>query len=376
VVLSDDYEYCTKFLDVLCPNKYIIINKNNLNKHKTIYEPKYGVNMDIVDFFLFRDAENIYGTHWSSFSQVASQVFNKSSNYIIVKDQNKFASLKYDKSVNLGDFTQSKAVEQYLPFVSEYVDRDSLSDYNGKEDVNLIMAGWFLHTKDCYKKEDGNIVFCKCNESPEHIAWPPSRKINPLFLSFNISNDALISSEEHISYLKEHEPIGCRDLSTYKKLQNINIQSYFSYCATITLKYNNITKVPNQALCIDVPKDKINDSIKNKYNIIYIKNTLSEEEMELTFEDKFAKCESVLKMVVSSELVITSRLHILTICLANNIQVDFVGDKYIKNKFDINYSSKRYEGITELIGNPEKISQVQKDIEFNIITSIYNKYYK
>jgi hypothetical protein len=49
VLLSDDYDYCTKFLDVLCPDKFIIINKTNLNKNKNMYEPKYGINNKLAN---------------------------------------------------------------------------------------------------------------------------------------------------------------------------------------------------------------------------------------------------------------------------------------------------------------------------------------
>ena len=375
VLLSDDYDYCKKFLDVLCPGKFIIINKTNLNKNKNMYEPKYGINMDIVDFFLFRDAKKIYGTNWSSFSYVATHVFGNFNKYIIVNDPNKFGLLKYDKSSNIGDITQSRAVEQYLPFVSTYVDRDSLANYN-EEKINLIMAGWFLHTRDCYTKEDDKLIYCKCDSSPENICWPPSEKIDPLFMSFNISNNNVISSVKNISYLKSHSPIGCRDLSTYKKLQNLNIDSYFSYCITLLMKYDNIVKIKKQAICVDVPLDKIDSDIKENYNVVYIKNTLTEEEMEMTVEEKFAICDNIRNKVISSELVITSRLHILTLCLANSVPVKFVGNEYNSNKDACYYSKNRYEGITDLIDNPEKISLVQKQIEFNIISSIYNKYYK
>jgi hypothetical protein len=112
VVLSDDYEYCQQFLDILCKNKYIIINKTNLNKNKTMYETKYGINMDVVDFALFENACNIYGSHWSSFSWVAGHVFDKFANYTVIKDTNVFCLNKcYD-------------YERFLPFVNTFIDTE------------------------------------------------------------------------------------------------------------------------------------------------------------------------------------------------------------------------------------------------------------
>jgi exopolysaccharide biosynthesis predicted pyruvyltransferase EpsI len=142
------------------------------------------------------------------------------------------------------------------------------------------------------------------------------------------------------------------------------------------MKHDNIVKIPKQALVIDVPVDKIDNDIKQNYNIIYMENKFSDEEMGLSTEEKFAKCDDLINKVISSEIVITSRLHVLTVCLANGVRVQFVGNEHISDKDSCYYSKKRYEGITDLIDNPELISVVQKQIENNIISSIYNKYYK
>jgi hypothetical protein len=126
VVISDDYQYCKRFLDVLCPNKYIVINANNLNKSKTVHETKHGVNMDAVDFCLFRDATTIYANNFSSFSFVASHVFNKQ--LVVVKDPNKFYLLRNDPT--------NIVLENYLPFVTDYVEHeptlvnDSMSEHD------------------------------------------------------------------------------------------------------------------------------------------------------------------------------------------------------------------------------------------------------
>ena len=58
---------------------------------------------------------------------------------------------------NLGDFIQSLAAKQFLPHVDEYINREELSEYNGKP-VKMIMNGWYMMR-------------------PEN--WPPSEVIDP-----------------------------------------------------------------------------------------------------------------------------------------------------------------------------------------------------
>ncbi len=72
------------------------------------------------------------------------------------------------------------------------LDRESLNDYDG-DPVNLIMNGWFLN-------------------NPER--FPPSSKINPIFLSFHVQKDCLDLVKKHKSYFNKHEPIGLLDQAT------------------------------------------------------------------------------------------------------------------------------------------------------------------
>jgi hypothetical protein len=85
----------------------------------------------------------------------------------------------------------------------------------------------------------------------------------------------------------------------------------------------------------------------------------------------------MIKLILSSELVITSRLHILTICLANNINVKFLGNEIYSEDIQnsINFSSNRYSGIVELINDKQKLEETQKILEERIITKIYDTFY-
>jgi hypothetical protein len=373
ILLSDDYEYCIKFLNILCKDKFKIINNINLNKNKGILDTKNGTFLDIIDFFIMSRAKNIYGTNWSTYSKVPSIIFN--INHIIVKDPNNYGLLIYNKSLNIGDTIQSLAVKQYLPYINQYIDRDSLSEYSN-EYINIVFAGWFLHENDCLKYENDKLITCVCEKNKSFILWPPSNRIKPLFFSFHLANNKILNN---IEYLKKHEPIGCRDLHTEELLKKNNIEAYFSGCITLTYKpVYNIEKISNQVLIIDVPEKLIDDDIKNKYKCIYKNNTYNTNIFfKMSNQEKEDIAIKMIKLILSSELVITSRLHILTICLANNINVKFLGNKIYSDdiKKNINYSSNRYSGIVELIDNKQKLQEMQKLLEVQIIRKIYNTFY-
>ena len=126
---------------------------------------------------------------------------------------------------NIGDYIQSLAQEQFWEKIDCFVERESLSSFTSNEMVNLIMQGWFMWNPD---------------------AFPPSKDINPFFISFHLQPliaDKLLN-ERSVAYLKNYEPIGCRDYQTLKKLESKGIACYFSNCLTLTLglKYKSSSK--------------------------------------------------------------------------------------------------------------------------------------
>ena len=131
---------------------------------------------------------------------------------------------KLNKSINIGDYIQALASSQFYPKLDGFLDRDEdLRNYEGDE-CKMIMNGWYMHNP---------------------INWPPSRKIAPLFVAFHLNPLAQseLTSQESISYLKGHQPIGCRDKHTALLLQSLGVDAYFSGCMTLTLglKYHKKT---------------------------------------------------------------------------------------------------------------------------------------
>lgn len=127
----------------------------------------------------------------------------------------KLLSISSPKTVNIGDYVQALASRQFLPNLEGFVERDELKSYDGEE-CAMIMNGWYMH---------------------QPLQWPPSPKIHPLFVSVHINKLAKVTmlQGKGLEYLKEHEPIGCRDFYTVGLLKEKGIDAYFSGCMTLTL---------------------------------------------------------------------------------------------------------------------------------------------
>lgn len=115
-------------------------------------------------------------------------------------------------SINLGDNSQSIASRYVLNElgISDVigVDRDNLKTYSG-ERCAVVMNGVFFNN-----------------------SFPPSPDVTPIFVGF-CANENVISG--NVSYLKAHEPIGCRDTATRERLLAHGIKAYLTGCVTMAL---------------------------------------------------------------------------------------------------------------------------------------------
>lgn len=286
----------------------------------------------------------------------------------------KYGLLCYS-TVNIGDEIQSLAARNFLPKVDFYLDRDNLKEVKSNKRIKMIMNGWFM-------------------ENPKN--WPPSKAIDPLFISFHISekNAKKMISKRSLEYLKKHEPIGCRDYYTRDLLNKNGVKSYFSGCLTLTLKKKNLKK-SNELLLVDlnmagiklkdlpeeiVKKSKIinhltyRDSFINKKIVntrVRIQNNLPSlyNLMDLTKLNKsinrlvgqknninkYDMAEKYLKRYEKAKLVITSRIHSALPCLALDTPVIFVHK---------NFNDPRFGGLKEYLRcyTPEEFKREIKKI--------------
>ncbi len=254
---------------------------------------------------------------------------------------NEFGLYKYDynipnncgyepDSINIGDYIQSLAAKQYLPDtqIPVLIDRDKIAYYNG-QNIDLIANAWYwIH--------DGNIRF--------------SDKINPLLVAVHLNNLYTIPKET-LNYLKQHEPIGCRDYTTRNFLMFKGIKAYFSSCLTTTLdlKYKQKdNKRKNTIIFCDYTIDETEQNrtdtelkkILAQYANYTIEHTKHSYPLGTDIGECFTEAENLIKKYATAKLVITTRIHCALPCLALGTPVILI----LKN-----YDKFRYNGISQLL---------------------------
>lgn len=284
----------------------------------------------------------------------------------------------HDKIINIGDYIQGLASMQFLPSVDCFVEREKLSSYEG-DPISMIMNGWYMHNPD---------------------NWPPSEKINPMFVAVHINNKIKkdFSQQNNLRPFLEAKEVGCRDKETCDYLSKLGVNAYFSGCMTLTLgqTYKSENKT-NEIYIVDpaIPYCRtVKAALKYMpYSFCYLgkisriykkmyahsrlsKHTLLEwinctcfysiyrefvdEELLLnanyitqqhefyserysTHEERNDVAKDLLKKYASARLVITSRIHCALPCLGLETPVVYIYD----DKQD-STSSCRLKGLVEL----------------------------
>lgn len=282
-----------------------------------------------------------------------------------------------NKKINIGDYIQALAAQQFLPSTDVFLERETdLKKYDG-EFIKMIMNGWYMN-------------------HPQN--WPPSNKIIPLFVALHINCCGLpkFLNEESIQYFKKNGPIGCRDIKSAERLQEKGVEAYFSGCLTLTLGYKyKDTKRGNKVYVVEpycamsglvanhkleaiktflfmvfhysdirnITKKKEESGFKRKfYNAFFLKEygKVFDRQMLIDAEyinqynyeieknypsqqDKLNYAETLVKKYSKAACVITSRIHCALPCLALETPVVFV-----ELKGDSNFSTDRFGGLIEL----------------------------
>lgn len=274
---------------------------------------------------------------------------------------------------NIGDYIQALAASQFLPRVDGFVDREKLKSYDG-EPCKVIMNGWYMH---------------------DTTQWPPTPCIDPLFVAFHMNVTAVegMMTDLGVAYLKQHEPIGCRDRNTLDILKSYGIDAYFSGCLTLTLgiKYKDDNK-ENKCYIVDplIPASKAPSEFAKdflfmitKWNVTkYVTQkmrpfcTLKEMRLAARFlrtyskyvdidtlanadyiqqqnksytesfttdEERLKEAERLVRIYARARLVITSRIHCALPCLGLETPVVF-----IQRASGSVASSCRFGGLVEL----------------------------
>lgn len=228
------------------------------------------------------------------------------------REEMKYGVLEYKnpRVINIGDGMQILSVLNLykdLGIRTETIQRINyyeLQTYNGEEVILPICFPFYGYNND-------NRITCF------------SPKIKPLFFSLSLFDTDL--KNDDVIYLKQFEPIGCRDEFTAIGLSQKGIKSYLNGCMTLTLNTTKRNVFAKKIYAIDIPEkllDYIPAHIKQKLifkTSIFKTISIEPDEYAKFLLDEFA---------LEAKLVITSRLHAAIPCFAIGIPVVFVNAEY------------------------------------------------
>lgn len=222
------------------------------------------------------------------------------------------------RPVNLGDPIQSYAVKLLYQEMGV-----------GEEDIIPV-------PRYDMKNYDGEECLCVVNtcSTYEELAYdsffmPPGKKIHAVPFSLHINR---YIPDDELAYYRGCMDVGCRDIYTEKKLAKLGVNSYLTGCLSLTFSRRTSEQDRNakNVYLIDVqpefkkliPKDISKDAIElsniYRFNITHNSNRMTRQE---TLDYHKMGEERIELLKNTAKLVITSRLHAASPCLAMGIPV-------------------------------------------------------
>lgn len=234
------------------------------------------------------------------------------------------------------------------PLALDGRDVQNIGDWIQTIAATILLKSWRINnvkeiSKFTLNYYEGDYTLLMCNgfnETTRQIhtpgfIFPSSNKIVPLFMSFHLHNGNL--EKEMIEGLKRYEPIGCRDEETMSNLRKQGIECYLSGCITALLPQRKKKSTQTKVLCIDVSdtlKKYIDaqkfEEIEYFTHLYPIKRTKGENSTtEQESKEIYEYAKNRLKYYEeNAALVITSRLHVASPCMAMGIPVILASDNF------------------------------------------------
>lgn len=268
----------------------------------------------------------------------------------------KYGIVYYKDTDNIGDDIQSYAALRLLPQMDYLIDREHLDDFKTEETVAVILNGWFLHNK---------------------FNWPPSPNLYPCCISMHFTpNDYMSIGYDYLEgvgreYLKNYQPIGCRDQSTLEILHKKGIEAYLSGCVTLTLGQREVNRSNERYICmVDISEEAQNkiDLVAKKEGIYTKKVThwVDYKNQPIGWRERIKQVEKLLDLYQSAYCVVTKRLHCALPCLAMGTPVLLLLDR---EKDDMT----RYSHFTDLLHVTSTEDFIRGKCEFDVISPPENK---
>lgn len=258
------------------------------------------------------------------------------------------------RPVNLGDPIQSYAVkclyremgipeEDIIP-----VPRYDVANYDGEECVCVI------NSASNYEELAYDSYF-----------MPPSQKVHAIPMSLHLHREL---PEDELEFYRTCGGVGCRDLYTVEYLKKFGVDAYLSGCLTLTFprRTKEQAEKANKIYFLDVPSDVMKivpDDIKNEAitlsNILRFNNpgNANRISIEDAYEEHRKGEERIALLRDTAKLVITSKLHVASPCLAMGIPVilakNHFGDRFgFIDRLIPTYTPEHYD---EINWNPEPV---------------------
>lgn len=233
------------------------------------------------------------------------------------------------RPVNLGDPIQSYAVKNLyreMGILAEDiipVPRYDMANYNGEECVCVVNSA----------------------SNYEELAYdshfmPPSKKVHAIPMSLHLHRQL---PEEELQFYKTCGGVGCRDLYTVEYLKGLGVDAYLTGCLTLTLprRSEEQARRADKTYLLDVPGDVMQmmpDEIKKEAvtlsNILRFNNpgNANRISVEDAYEEHRKGEERIKLLRDTAKLVITSKLHVASPCLAMGIPV-ILAKKHFGDRF-------------------------------------------
>lgn len=207
---------------------------------------------------------------------------------------------------NLGDDLRTLAALQLMPQKARWV------DVRAMEQPAADLA-----------EEDRLVLLCTGPVFRHLHHWPPHPQVSPVMVGVHASErdtwgipfTALDGAGKEA--LKNSAPVGCRDESTFRQMQQMGVPCEMTGCITLTLSRPEVpTALQPYVCCVDVPQG-VTDALR-AYSagaeVREMTHTLTEPSPD--FDKRMAEAQNVLKTYAAATMVITRRLHCAMACLA------------------------------------------------------------
>ncbi|MFC7402696.1 glycosyltransferase [Citricoccus sp. GCM10030269] len=200
------------------------------------------------------------------------------------------------------------------------VDRDDMHRNAIPDNTWLVAFGWYMHAPFRGRYD---------------FPWP--EQVNPLFVSFHINRREMLT-DEAISYLRDHGPIGCRDWTTVYLLRSVGVEAFFSGCLTTTVNavFPDADSASRHGRVAIVDKG-MSDAVGALVPVGTPVDTITQASAEIsrsTLSRNVTDALDLLEGYRHYDRIITSRLHCYLPATSLGCHVDFVPGRMGDVRFD------------------------------------------